>query len=306
MKSKLIKLYDYTQAEIPAELRLWRVSDQKIDEQMASLSLLHARELDAAEVQTGDSVVCRGESAVGRWNKSVLLFYPGSGLCEKAIEDGLVGMKVGESRTVAAGEGDVKLTVTRIVRREAHPIDDELVRLENVEGVETLEEYRRWYREKTEKWNRDHDTAYLARHLLDEVEKNSEYEIDEAEETAWAEKNAEQMRRAEEANGIDPTIPEEGTDFLTEEQVREKYIRRIRPFFRTQFAHKAVALALSGQDEETLYREELAYQAEKYYHISVEELLERIKGSEEMMRDNVFYTVAERLLRDYSEKLLEE
>lgn len=306
MKSKVIKLYDYTQAEIPAELRLWRVSDQKIDEQMASLSLLHARELDVEEVQTGDSVVCRGESAVGRWNKPVLLFYPGSGLCEKAIEDALVGMKAGESRTIAANEGDVKLTVTRIVRREAHPIDNELVKLENVEGVETLEAYRRWYREKTEKWNRDHDTAYLARHLLEAMEKNSEYEIDEAEETAWAEKNAEQMRRGDEANGIDPTIPEEGTDFLTEEQVKEKYVRRVRPFFRGRLAHQAAALLLSGKDEETLFREELAYQAEKYYHISVEELLEQIKGSEEMMRDNVFYTVAERLLQDYSEQLLEE
>ncbi len=74
MKSKVIKLYDYTRTEIPAELRLWRVIDQKIDEQMASLSRTHARELDVEQARAGDSVVCRGESAVGRWNKPVLLF----------------------------------------------------------------------------------------------------------------------------------------------------------------------------------------------------------------------------------------
>jgi len=306
MKSKVTKLYDYTQVEVPAELRLWRVSDRKIDEQMASLSRTHARELDVEQVQAGDSVVCRGESAVGRWNKPVLLFYPGSGLCEKVIGDALVGMKPGESKTVAASEGNVTLTVIRVVRREAHPIDDELVKLENVEGVETVEAYRRWYREKTEKWNRDHDIAYLARHLLDEVEKNSEYEIDETEETAWAEKTAEQARQADEANGIDPTIPEEGTDFLTEEHVKEKYIQRVRPFFRGQFVHKAVALLLSGKDEETLCREEPARQAEKWYHISVEELLEKFKGMEEEMRANVFHIKAEDLLRTYSEKLLED
>lgn len=306
MKSKVIKLYDYTQAEIPAKLRLWRIGEEEIDRQLILLSHSHARELDVTEVQTGDCVVCLGKSAVMRWNKPVLLFYPGSGLCEKVIEDALVGMKPGESKAVAASEGDVTLTVRRIVRREAHPINDELVKLENVEGVETVEAYRRWYREKTEKRNRDHDIGYLARHLLEEIEKNSEYEIDEAEETAWAEKNAEQARRADEANGIDPTIPVEGTDFLTEEQVKEKYIQLVRPFFRGRFVHKAIALALSGKDEETLFREELARQAEKWYHISVEELLEQIKDSEEMIRDNAFHIAAEMLLRDYSEKLLEE
>ena len=85
MRSKVTKLYDHTKAEVPAELRLWRVSEEKIDEQLASLSRTHALESDVTEVRTGDSVVCRGESAVGRWNKPVLLFYPGSGLCEKVI-----------------------------------------------------------------------------------------------------------------------------------------------------------------------------------------------------------------------------
>lgn len=307
MKSKVTRLYDHTRAQVPDELRLWRVSEAEIDDTLSALSRTHAREMDVEQVQAGDSVVCAGESAAGRWNKPVLLLYPGSGLCEKVLEDAAVGMKTGESKTVAAGEGDVTLTVKRIVRREALPIDDALVKLEQVEGVETVEDYRRWYREKTEKWNRDHDMGHLARHLMEEIVKNSEYEIDEAEELAWAEKNAEGMRKADEMNGIDPTIPEEGTDFLTEEQVKQKYIDRVKPFFRAGLAYAAAAAALSGRDEETLFREELARQCERWYHnISVEELLAQFKGREEDLRSNALHIVAEQLLRVYSEKLLED
>ena len=243
MKSKVTKLFDYTQAEIPEKLRRWRVTEEAMEEHLAVLGRSHALEKDAEEVRTGDSVVCRGESTVGRWNKPVLLFYPGSGLCEKVIENALAGMKPGESRTIAASEGDVTLTVTRIVRRESHPVNDELVKLEGVGGVETLEAYRSWYRETTEKEDRKRNLNYLARHLLQEIEKNSEYDIDEAEETAWAEVQGERWRRAEEAQGIDPSIPEEGTDFLTEEQIREKYINKCRPLFRSSLARASVALA---------------------------------------------------------------
>lgn len=105
MRSKVTKLYDYTRVEIPEELRRWRMTEEALEAHLTALGRSHALEKDAEEVRAGDSVVCRGESAVGRWNKPVLLFYPGSGLCEKVIEDALVGLKPGESRTIAASEG---------------------------------------------------------------------------------------------------------------------------------------------------------------------------------------------------------
>ena len=306
MKSRVTKLFDYTRAEVPEKLRRWRVTDQAMEGHLAVLGRSHALERDVDEVRAGDSVVCRGESAVSRWNKPVLLFYPGSGLCEKVIENALVGMKPGESKTIAASEGDVKLTVTRIVRREPHPVNNELVKLEGVEGVETLDAYRRWYRETTEKADRDRNAHYLGRHLLQEIEKHSEYDIDEAEETAWAEAKGAEWRKAEEAQGIDPSVPEEGTDFLTEEQIKEKYTDKSRPHFRARLAHAAAAVALSGKDEETLFREELAYEAEKYYHMSVEELLKQVEGQEDSYRGSAMFNAADRLLAERAEKLMEE
>ncbi len=213
-------------------------------------------------------------------------------------------MKAGESRTIAADEGDVKLTVTRIVRREAHPIDGELVKLEAIEGVETLEDYRRWYRKTTEERNRKDRLAHLARHLLDEIAAKSEYEIDEAEECEWARTLADMEYDAAVANGIDPTVPEEGTEFLTEEQARQKYFDMCWPLFRNELAYAAAAERLSGMEAEAFYRAELEREAEAYYHKTAEDLL--AMAPEIVWRNQVFHIGAENLLRNYSEQLLEE
>lgn len=305
MKSKVSKLYEYTRADAPDGLCLWRVTDEALEAHLTTLSHSHALENDVPQVQAGDSVVCRGESAVGRWNKPVLLFYPGSGLCEKVIEDALVGMKPGESRTVSASEGDAALTVIRIVRREPHPVNDGLVKLEAVEGVETLADYRRWYRETTEKADRRRNLSYLARRILEVIAERSEYETDEAEETAWVTELAKYAREADEQRGIDPTVPDEGTEFLNEEQVQEKYFKLAKPRFRSYLADLAVVERLSGRDLEEVYEAELAHMAEKYYGgISVEEL--RKQAPESMMRMNVFFSKAEELLRIDCEKLMED
>lgn len=305
MKSRVTKLHDYAEVEVPAALRLWRVTDKAMEEHLAVLSRSHAQELDAAQVQPGDSVVCRGESTVSRWNKPVLLFYPGRNLCEKVIEDALVGMKIGEYKTIPASEGNVTLTVSRVVRRDPHPVNDELVKLEHVDGVETLEDYCRWYRETTEAADRKRNLSYLARHLLQEIGKHSVCEIDEAEENAWTEEVSVLMRKADEAQGIDPTVPEEGTDFLTEEQVREKYIEKSRPFFRDMVIYAGVAESLSGQDAEALFQTGLKELAERS-NMDVETLREKFQISDAAAHNQVFFNKAEEFLKERCEQLMEE
>ncbi len=304
MKSRVVTLYDYTQAAIPEEMRRWRIDETEIDHQIETLIHSHAVEMDADAVATGDSVVCRGESAVARWNKPVLLFYPGHGLCEKGIEDALIGMKAGESKAVIASEGVLTLTVCRIVRRVPHPVDDALVQLEGIEGVETLEQYRRWYRETTEQRNRRDRINHIARKLLNDTAAKTVYEIDEAEETAWAIDIANREYDAMVANGMDPTVPEDGVEFLTEEQARQKMVDRVRPFFRDEFAYVALAVQLSGMDEETYFRTELEREGQRYYQKSAEELLEM--APESTWRSQVFHNGSEDLLRTYAEKLVED
>ena len=139
MRSKVTKPYDYKLIPVPREMRLWRITDQELEEHLETLSHNHAYEADVDMVELGDSVACRGESAAARWNRPVLLFYPGRGICDEALENACVGAKLGERRTVTVEGDEITLTVTRIVRRSQMSVGDELIRAENIPGVETLE-----------------------------------------------------------------------------------------------------------------------------------------------------------------------
>ncbi len=257
MKSCVTKLYDLSKFQPEEEARRWRVSDGEIDDRLALLSRNHAREIDVDTVREKDSVACRGESTVERWNQPVLLFYPGRSLCEKVVEEALIGMKVGESRTVAASEGDVTLTVLRVMRREPHPVDDELVKLEAIESVGTLADYRKWYRETIETKNRLEQPQRMAYSLLRAIKEGSEYDIDPEEESTAIREKANNYYDAMVAMGRDMTVPDEGVEFLTEEQARERCYQQMRPFYRDYVACVAVAEQIGGMDYENAYQQGL-------------------------------------------------
>ncbi len=252
MKSTITQLYDYKQSVIPAEMRLWRVKDEEVRERLETLSRNHALEAEAEKVQNGDSVACRGESQAARWNRETLLFYPGRGLCAPELENACVGAKVGESRTVQTAEGEVTLTVKRIIRRSNMPIGDELVKLEGIEGVETVADYDRWYREDKSVSYRQRALRQSANFLLDEIQEKSKLSIDQEEKDAWMWERINMIYNSLIAAGIDPKIPQEGFDFLTEEQAKEKMFKEQEWTFTAYVVQAYMAEKLSGQSMEEI------------------------------------------------------
>ena len=302
MKSTITHLYDYKQSVIPEELRLWRVKDQEVRERLETLSRNHAFEADVEQVQPGDSVACRGESGAARWNRETLLFYPGRGLCPPELEDACVGAKVGDTRTADTAEGQVKLTVKRIVRRSNMPIGDELVTLEGIDGVETVEDYDRWYREDKGAFYRQRASYQCAHFLLEEIQKNSTLAIDENEKAQWLWDRVDGLYDALMAAGLDPKIPPEGFDFLTEEQAKEKMYKESEPFFDAYVVQAYMAEKLSGQTMDDICQEGLEKLAEEH-GMTVEQL--RATSSEAMIYGKFAMERAMELLEPYVEQFLE-
>lgn len=302
MKSTITRLYDYTQSVIPAELLRWRVSDEEIAAQLETLSHNHAYEEDVDEVQMGDSVACRGVSAAPRWNRETLLFFPGRGLCEESLEDACVGAKLGECRRAQVPEGEVTLTVKRIVRRSNLPVGDALVQAEGIDGVSTVAQYYDWYRASKREPNRQLATYRAAAFLLDEIRDHSDIAIDQTEKDTWLRERINILYDALVEAGLDPKIPKEGFDFLTEEEAKQKMYEEQSPVFTDYVVQVYMAEKLSGQSMEQLYQQRVQQLAQEN-HMTVEQL-ERQSGMA-MISGKIAYETALDQLGKYTQQFLE-
>lgn len=302
MKSTITKPYDYHQSAIPQELLTWRIPDAEIAEHLQVLSRNHAYEEDVDVVQMGDSVACSAESACERWNRSVMLFYPGRELCEPEVENACLGACMGESRTVYMDGQPVKLTVKRIVRRSNMPVGPALIRAEGIDGVETVEEYYTWYRRTNEPTRKLHASYRAASFLMDEMAKKSEFLIDDEEKTAWLNDRVDKVYEALLDAGADPTIPKEGFDFLTVEQAKANMFQQFEPFFADYVTQAYFVETQTGRSIEQVVEERLEAmcKAEGY---SAEEVRE--KSGFAMISGKFAYEAALELLAEYTKGLLE-
>lgn len=304
MKSTIIKLYDYKQAVIPAEWGLWRITDGEVAEKLETLSHNHAIETEPDTVERFDSVACSGKSEAARWNRKSLRFYPGRKLCDADIENALIGAKIGESRTVRTEEGEITLTVTRIVRRRSMPVGDELVKAEGIDGVTTVADYYRWYREQNEPERRMNACMRTAYQLIHQIAENSEYSFDEGEKRTFVSDRVDRIYQAMVMAGADPTIPKEGFDFLTEEQAKANMYDQFEPTFSAYVACGYLVKTLGGVDDLDAFCEAGLERLAADLNLSVDTLLEN--NGEAMCYDKLLQDKALELLAVYTEQFLED
>ena len=303
MRSTITKLYDRSQYQPEDHLRRWRVSQQQIQAKLDKLCEDHAEEMDVEIVCAGDSVACRGERQSPQWNRPRVLFYPRRGLGGQALEKALLGMTEGESKTAATDGTQVTLTVTRIVRRAPCPLTDELVKSEKIEGVDTVEAYKAWYRKTTEEANREHALSAVTKDILRAITENSELSIDPEEEFAWCKSAGDYDYDRDVRAGGDPTIPEEGIEFLTEEQARQKYYEEMRPYFRAYAVNWYLLEKLWQTDPEAICRGGIREMADDG-GMTVEKLMETTEPC--LLRELMVRCAVQDRLAVEAEKYLED
>lgn len=179
MKSHVVKLYDYHALELPGELLSWRLTDAEIREQLELLSRNHAQLVEKERAEEFDVVRCRA-SADGPWDHPVTLVYIGRGL-SPTLEDACRGMAVGESRVVSMEAATLTLTAESIYGQQPMDIGDALIQKEAIPGVDTVEKYVAWFREKEEARRRYEQGFRCAYHIYQNLLQHSEFYIDDEE-----------------------------------------------------------------------------------------------------------------------------
>ncbi len=247
MASTVSKLYDYKNADVPAELKRWHVTEEEIDESLALLGWDYAAQNPVERAAEGDSLLCR--DGAGR----TVLLYPGRKLpgAEEA-EQAALGRAVGETFSCRLGQTEVSLTVEEILRLTPHPVDEALVALAAIPEVGTLAEYRKWYVRDTEPKKREDVIKKISYYLWDMLEEHSEISLDQAERDRWCLIRAKNVYNNGIKFGPDPHIPEEGTTLLSDEEALAKLVREQESDYP-----KFVIMRHTAQQSGFVYTEEL-------------------------------------------------
>ena len=275
MKSRVVKLYDFKNIAIPAEMRDWQLDEADIDVRMNGLAMEFAQEIFAETVAEGDCVFCQAAENCPLTDRTVLLFpgraIPGAKEAEKAV----IGKKAGEQVNTKIGGTEAELVIKEILRRAPADINDALIQKLDIDGVKTVSEYRDYYRKTREESNLSMVSNEVVEDILQELVQRSEIDIDDEEMKDWTETRAVQAFEYMLENGEDPRLPEEGFEILTDEQA----IANIAKSMEQQFRELIICRALCEENgmfftvEDALKEMTQGLDAEEIGNIDENELL---------------------------------
>ena len=234
MNSSVLQCCDYISLPIPVESTRWKISDEEILQELQALSADHAVERQVTRpVQTGDCVrcVCR-DAADDAWKGRVVLLYPGRAMpgAEQA-EQAVLGHSAGEVFASEISGTTMQLEITDVICHQSLPLGDELVQTLALPGVETVEDYKGWYRQQHDGERRQKACYAIVSYWLKQIADRSEIRVDEAERRDWTLHRARKLFPALLRAGIDARKPRDGGEPLTEEQAIEAIAREQERYF---------------------------------------------------------------------------
>ncbi|MCD8107217.1 MAG: hypothetical protein LUE20_04550 [Oscillospiraceae bacterium] len=305
MKSKVTTLWDYTKYQLPAEYTRWRVHDDEIQHRLEAIAKSHAQEIDVNSVETYDSVVCRSESNAAQWNKENLLIFPGRGIAPAVLENAVLGTKVEDSVTANIDGMQINLTVLRIVRRQPMTIGDDMIALEQIEGVTTVADFIRWYRDTTEKERREKLIKGAAGHIQSLLLQNSQLEIDQKEAHAFCQDMVDcQFKSMGGMDNVSLVMLDEDVLNPTEAGVKKKLLEMRLESYPMYVLNTWIVEKMAGLDAETVCADGWKLISEMNSDLKTEDEVRQFAG-DSLPKEFAIGNEASRFLEQYVEQFME-
>lgn len=297
MNSKLTCCFNYQTLTIPEELRRWKIPAEEIEKELHSLAGDHASDQPVEnEIRAEDSVRCQCVRCTDPdWQGRTVLLYPGRKLpgAEQA-EAAVLGKKAGDCFSCTLGCAEMELKVLEALRRVEPEIGPELMWILNIPGVETVEDFFHWYHQQHDPERRQKAAFGIVGFWMKEATARSEFYIDPQEEKDWCLLRGKMMFQSLLAGGIDPRIPKEGFDILTDEQAIENLAKEQEPRFRPFLLYRYLCEKDGYQVTQEEYLEALK-QAAAQQGLSLEEAKQKSDLSlyqEMKYQEHVFYALS--------------
>lgn len=174
MRSRIHQLLPYDQVDFSSYKQVFCCDEAAIRAEMLRVQNRGVRWIDGTQANRGDAAVCTLQSENPRFNKPAVPIAVGAGLLPAAIEQTVEGMQVGEVRTALADGVRVTIQLRSVKNKNLPELTDALIAASNLEGVQTVEDYRGLLakRQREEKAvHVSYDAAqYIMRTVLQETE----------------------------------------------------------------------------------------------------------------------------------------
>ena len=182
-KSMLFEVYDFRKVDISPYLGCFAPDEARCKKDLEALCARYGKKIKVETVSVGDLVTLGYSSPMPRFNRKRMALRVGEGKIAPELERALVGMAVGESKTVRIGVIDVTLNVYKCVHTVPAELTDEAVLAFGLEGVSTVADLRAMcIGKQIEAFvEQDESVDAIAAYLWQETDKNSDIEFDPAE-----------------------------------------------------------------------------------------------------------------------------
>lgn len=185
MKGQVTRLLEADKVQLPAEMLSVSITPRQVEEEVHQLSMRYASQVPAQTVEPGDVVTCQPDPDAYADGRSILLYtgldIPGAGAAAKAV----LGKQAGDSLSVSLGEKQVTLTVKEIIRLAPADISDGLIASLKLEGVATVEDYRRYAAAMLKQRELDDKRKMAVGYVMERMLEGSEFSYDPAELEAY-------------------------------------------------------------------------------------------------------------------------
>lgn len=181
LKSKVKNIYDYCNIDISGFAIPLKADMAQCERDVKSFLKAFATKEEASEIAAQDMVTLSCSSENPKFNKRHITVRVGLCLYSKEFEDKIIGMSVGETKTITVGADNVTVEPERVVREILPKLTDEIAERSGISHLRTAEDVRTYCRykqyDKLLEEAADDACAYFSRELIN----NSDFDLDESE-----------------------------------------------------------------------------------------------------------------------------
>ena len=135
LKSKAVSIYDYHQVDISRFITGFSVDEAQYRKDLDRILRRFGRRESVSQVGSGDAIIVNSRSTLPRFCWDGMTVMVGKGILNREFEAQLIGMTVGERKTVFVDGGEASVEIVSVTRTVLPELTDEIVASFQMEGM---------------------------------------------------------------------------------------------------------------------------------------------------------------------------